>query len=118
MNARWNMLHAGAIALVALIGLQILWHAIVLPPPGERFLPTLALSVLPLVPGAWIARRNLRRGTLIGGIVCLFYFCHGVGAAWDDDATARGLAFVEIALSLVVIGVLGWDARHYKRPAK
>jgi uncharacterized membrane protein len=65
----------------------------------------------------WIAPGNLRRGVLVGGIVCLFYFCHGVSIAWDD-ASARGLAILEIALSLIVIGALGWDARHYKRPPK
>jgi uncharacterized membrane protein len=117
MKTRWNILHAGILALAALLALQILWHAWLFPPPAERFWPTLALSMLPLVPGVWIAPGNLRRGVLVGGIVCLFYFCHGVSIAWDD-ASARGLAILEIALSLIVIGALGWDARHYKRPPK
>jgi uncharacterized membrane protein len=117
MKSRWNVLHLGGLALAALIGLQILWHAFVLPPPTRHFWPTLTLSILPLVPGAWIAFGNLRRGILVGGIVCLFYFCHGVSVAWDDS-TARGMALLEIALSLIVIGALGWDARGYKRPRK
>jgi len=51
---------------------------------------------------------------LIGGIVCLLYFCHGVSAAYGD-AAARLPALAEIALTLIVIGALGWDARHYQR---
>lgn len=69
------------------------------------------------VAGLWTCRRNLRRGVLIGGIVGLFYFCHGVSVAWDD-APARIPALIEIALTLLVIGASGWDARKYKRPAK
>lgn len=111
------MLHAGMLALAALLALQILWHAWIFPPsPAQRW-PTLALCVLPLVPGLWIAIRNLRRGVLVGGIVCLFYFCHGISAAWGD-AAVRALACVEIALTMIVIAALGWDARHYKRPPK
>ena len=117
MKSHWNILHAGALALAALLVLQILWHGWLLPPPAAQRWPTLALALLPLVPGAWIARRNLRRGVLVGGIVGLFYFCHGVSAAYADTA-ARSLAFAEIALTLIVIAALGWDARHYKRPPK
>ncbi|HMM57191.1 MAG TPA: DUF2069 domain-containing protein [Rudaea sp.] len=117
MKARWNILHAGTLALVALLALQILWHGWLLPPSAAQRWPTLALAVLPLIPGVWIARHNLRRGVLVGGIVCLFYFCHGVSAAYSD-ASARWLAGLEIFLSLVVIAALGWDARHYKRPRK
>lgn len=117
MKAHWNMLLAGALALAALFVLQILWHAWLLPPPAAQHWPTLALSALPLVPGLWIAFVDLRRGVLVGGIVCLFYFCHGVSAVWGDPPT-RALACAEIVLTLIVIAGLGWDARHYKRPPK
>lgn len=117
MKMRWTILHTGILALAALLVLQILWHAWMFPPPAAQRWPTLAVCVLPLVPGLWIAGRNLRRGVLVGGIVSLFYFCHGVSAAWGDP-TARALACAEIALTLAVIAALGWDARHYKRPAK
>ena len=117
MKPRWNILHAGIAALAALLALQILWHGWLFPPPPAQRWPTLALSVLPLVPGLWIAARNLRRGVLVGGIVSLFYFCHGISAAWGDPSM-RALACVEIVLTLIVIAALGWDARHYKRPSK
>lgn len=117
MKMRWTILHTGVAALAALLALQILWHAWIFPPPVAQRWPTIALSALPLVPGVWIAVRNLRRGVLVGGIVSLFYFCHGISAAYAD-AAARWLAFAEIALTLVVIAALGWDARHYQRPPK
>ena len=104
----------GACALAALLALQILWHAWLLPPPREQLGPTLALAIVPLLPGLWTCRNNLRRGVLIGGIVCLFYFCHGISAAYSDQQ-ARLFAFTEIALALLVIGASGWDARHYTR---
>lgn len=117
MKTHANILHAGIAALAALVVLQIAWHAWLFPPPAAQRWPTLALAVLPLVPGVWIAFRSLRRGVLVGGIVSLFYFCHGISAAWGDPPM-RALAWVEIVLTLIVIAVLGWDARHYKRPAK
>jgi uncharacterized membrane protein len=115
-RVRTGALHAGATALAALLVLQIFWHGWWLPPASAQRWPTLVLATVALLPGLWICRRNLRRGVLIGGIVCLFYFCHGVSAVYVDPA-ARWLALLEVALTLIVIGALGWDARHYKRKA-
>ena len=113
-----NVLHAGLAALIALIVLQIVWHAVLLPAPTPvQTGLTLIVAVVPLLPGLWTSRRNLRRGVLIGGIVCLLYFCHGVSTAYAD-AQARVPALLETALSLIVIAALGWDARHYKRKPK
>jgi uncharacterized membrane protein len=112
-----GVLHVGAVALAALALLHIVWHAWLLPPANSGIAATLALSIAPLLPGLWVCLRNLRRGVLIGGIVCLFYFCHGVTVAYAD-ASARLPALAEIALSLVVISALGWDARKYKRKSK
>lgn len=109
-------LWTGAAALVALAALQILWHAW-LQPPSAHLAATLAIAVVPLLPAIWTCGRRLRRGVLLGGIVCLFYFCHGVSVAYAD-ADARAPACVEIALTLIVIGALGWDARHYRRKPK
>lgn len=114
---RSDALHWGAAALATLLALQIVWHGWWLPSAAAGFWPALALAALPLVPGLWVARTDLRRGVLIGGIVCLFYFCHGVSTLYSD-APARIPAALEIALTLLVIGASGWDARHYKRAAK
>jgi uncharacterized membrane protein len=113
-TARFDALHIGALALIALFVLQLLWHGWLLPAAHTRFWPTLALSVVPLLPGLWTCAGNLRRGVLIGGIVCLFYFCHGISAMYGDTE-ARLLAAAEIALTLIVIATLGWDARTYRR---
>jgi uncharacterized membrane protein len=114
ITRRDGTLVIGACALAALLALQILWHAWLLPPAREQLGPTLALAIAPLLPGLWTCRNNLRRGVLIGGIVCLFYFSHGVSAVYSDQR-ARLLAVAEIALTLLVIGASGWDARHYQR---
>ena len=45
------------------------------------------------------------------GIVALFYFCHGVVAAWAIPA-ARLPALLEALLCVVLIGALGRDARR------
>jgi len=111
---RFGTLHWGAAALVALLALQIVWHGWWLPSAAADYWPALALAVLPLLPGLWVAGTDLRRGVLIGGIVCLFYFCHGVSLLYSD-AAARIPAALEIALTLLIIGASGWDARHYTR---
>jgi uncharacterized membrane protein len=112
-----DVLLVGAFALAALALLHVFWHVWLLPPPNARIAATVAVSVVPLLPGLWVCLGNLRRGVLIGGIACLFYFCHGVSVAYADPA-ARLPALAEIALSLTVIGALGWDARRYKRKSK
>ncbi len=104
----------GSVALASLALLQLAWHAWLDPAPVPRFWPTLVLAVAPLLPGLWTALRNPRRGVLIGGIVCLFYFSHAVAALYAGGAM-RWAALVELALALLVIGASGWDARGYRR---
>jgi uncharacterized membrane protein len=112
MTASRNALRFGAAMLLAQLVLQLIWHGWLA--PGSR--ATLAVAVLPLLPGIWIGLHNLRRGVLVGGIVSLFYFCHGVADWWDGNAALRGLASIEVLLSLALIGALYWDARGYTRP--
>jgi uncharacterized membrane protein len=99
-------LRVGAGALLALLIVQLAWHAWWTPTSRA----TLALSVLPLLPPLWLSLYKLRRGVLIGGIVCLFYFCHGI-VALRSDAVWRIFAAIEVMLCLVVIATLYWDAR-------
>jgi len=107
-------LRLGMAALLALVVLQIVWHTALAPAAGSRFWPTLSLAVAPLLPGVWICRHDVRRGVLVGGIVGLFYFAHGV-ALLLDPAAPRTAAAAEVLLTLVVIGTSGWDARAYRR---
>ncbi len=113
MSGSIAALRAGACALVAQVLLQLAWHAWLAPQSRAA----LALAVLPLLPPLWIARRNLRRGVLVGGIVSLFYFCHAV-AEWWSPAGRHAAATAEIALSLAVIAGSFWDARGYRRPPR
>lgn len=117
MMDRLLSLRSGGSAALALLVLEICWHALLAPASAGLFWPSLALAVLPLVPGIWIARTNLRRGVLVCGIVGMFYFAHGVAELWGATVP-RALPGLEIALSLLVIAALGWDARNYKRPPK
>jgi len=107
-------LRSARLAALALLLLEIYWHAWLAPARANLFWPSLALAVAPLLPGLWVARTNLRRGVLICGIVCMFYFAHGVAELWSAT-TPRALPAAEIVLSLLVIAALGWDARAYKR---
>jgi uncharacterized membrane protein len=108
-----NPLRIGTVSLVALLAVEIVWHAWLFPPADHR-LSMLALTALPLALSLWIGVKNARRGVLVGGMFCLAYFSHGVSCAYSEPAS-RLLAVTEVGLSLVVIGVLGWDARGYRR---
>ncbi|HET7062857.1 MAG TPA: DUF2069 domain-containing protein [Rudaea sp.] len=102
-------LRFGAGALIAQLLLQMVWHAGLA--PVSR--PALALAVLPLLPGLWVCIRNLRRGLLIGGIVSLFYFCHGV-AELLGTGPSHLLAAIEVALAVAVVAALGWETLQRK----
>jgi len=102
-------LRIGAVALIAQLLLQFAWHAVLV--PASR--PALALALLPLLPGLWVCIRNLPRGVLIGGVVSLFYFCHGVVELLGPSA-ARLPAAAEVALAVAVVAALGWATRQRK----
>jgi len=100
-------LRFGAGALIAQLLLQFAWHAVLA--PVSR--PALALAVLPLLPGLWIGIRDLPRGVLIGGVVSLFYFCHGVVELLGASASHL-LAATEVTLAVAVVAALGWATRR------
>ena len=101
-------------ALVVLLALQLLWHAWLAPPKPGLLVPTLVLATAPLLLGLWIAAKSLRRGVLIGGMACLFYFSHGISELWSG-ALPRWPAAIEVVLALVVVLAMGWDVRASKR---
>ena len=113
MNGSPVALRVGAFAMIALAVLQMVWHQWMFP-SVHHAVGMFVLTTLPLLLATLLAVKQRRRGVLIGGILCLAYFAHGVTAAWSEPAS-RGLALIEIALALVVIGASGWDARGYKR---
>ena len=117
MTGSINALRAGLIAALALVLLEVVWHAWLAPAPESLFWPSLGLAVIPLIPGLSLVQTSLRRGVLVCGIVCLFYFAHGISELWSGTAPLLA-AVLEILFALIVIGSLGWDARGYRRPKK
>lgn len=109
-----SALRTAVAALIALLALQPVWHAWLAPPKPGLLAPTLILAMTPLLLSLWIAAKSLRRGVLIGGIVCLFYFSHGIAELWSGIPPSWP-AFAEVALALIVVFALGWEVRSNKR---
>lgn len=101
----------GVAAWIALVVLQFAWYLVIAPPVGASPWIALALTLPALVLPALALRGGLRRTLLWVGVAALFYFCHGVVAAWIAPA-ARVPALIESGLCVVVIGSLGWAVRR------
>ena len=104
----------GLLAWTALAALQVAWHAWLFP---SRLLPTLlvlAFTVMPLLLPLFALRR-VRRALLWVGMLSLFYFCHGVAEAWSSPSE-RALAWLEIILTLLLIGTLGAGVTGQRKP--
>jgi uncharacterized membrane protein len=106
-----SALRAGLGAWCALVLLQFAWYLWLAPPANARPALALALTLPPLLLPLLALRTSPRRALLWVGIVALFYFCHGVVAAWAIPA-ARMPALLEALLCVVLIGALGVDARR------
>jgi uncharacterized membrane protein len=103
----------GAIAWALLVALQFAWYLVIAPPNAGSPWVALALTLPALLLPLFALRSGLRRALLWVGVVALFYFCHGVVAAWIAPA-ARAPALIESLLCVVVIGSLGWSTRRDK----
>ncbi|WP_426269642.1 DUF2069 domain-containing protein [Dyella kyungheensis] len=95
----------GLLAWALLTVLQLLWHGWLFPAQSMSPMLVLVLTVVPLLLPLF-ALRDVRRALLWVGILSLFYFCHGVSEAWSAPGE-RWLAWLEIGLTLTLIGVLG-----------
>lgn len=109
-----NPLRIGCIAWAALVLLQLVWYLWLAPPAGGSAAFALLLTLPPLLLPLLALRTGTRRALLWVGIVALFYFCHGIVAAWVIPV-ARLPALLEVLLCIVLIGTLGWDARGHRR---
>jgi len=105
----------GLLAWALLTVLQLLWHGWLFPAQSMSPLLVLALTVVPLLLPL-LALRDVRRALLWVGILSLFYFCHGVSEAWSAPGE-RWLAWLEIVLTLTLIGVLGAGVKR-RRPTQ
>lgn len=107
----------GFAAWAGLVLLHTAWYLWLAPPANGSPWLAVALMVVPLLLPLRALRASAQRALLWVGILALFYFCHGVVAAWGEPQV-RALAWIEILLCLALIGVLGWESRNYKRPRK
>ena len=91
----------GFAAWAALALLQIAWHAWLLPPARMPVAVVLLIALLPLaIP--LLYWRTPARALLLAGMICLFYFCHGVAEAYAAPRE-RLFAWIEIVLAMIVI---------------
>jgi len=104
---------AGFACWAGLVALHIAWLGWFTPPAGHASWAAIVCVLVPLLLPL-LALRQPMRALLWVGILCLFYFCHGVAIAWADPAQ-RLFAWLEIGLCVALIGSLGWGARSYKR---
>jgi uncharacterized membrane protein len=100
----------GLAAWAVLTLLQLAWHGWLYPPQSMPMGVLLGITVVPLLLPL-LAVRDVRRALLWVGILSLFYFCHGVSEAWSA-AGERWLAWIEILLTLTLIGTLGLGVRR------
>jgi len=101
-------------AWAALVALQPAWYLWLAPPANGQSGFALALTLPALLLPLLALRRGVSRALLWIGIVALFYFCHGVVAAWTTPA-ARVPALVEAALCVALIGAMGLRVRDDRK---
>lgn len=104
-------LGVGLAAWALLVLLQPAWYLWLAPPTGGHPLFALLLTLPPLLLPLFALRSGARRALLWVGLLTLFYFCHGIVAAWVVES-ARVPALIEVLLCVALIGALGVDARR------
>jgi uncharacterized membrane protein len=104
----------GVLAWVALIALQFAWYLVIARPEGASPWIAIALMVPALLLPLFALKNGVRRALFWVAVLALFYFCHGIVAAWIAP-NARMPAIVECALCVVVICTVGWIGRREKR---
>ncbi|HET7844548.1 MAG TPA: DUF2069 domain-containing protein [Xanthomonadales bacterium] len=104
----------GAIALFALFLLQVAWHAWWLPPVRMPAWLVATLFAAPLALALALWAKRPARGLLVGGMLGLFYFCHGLAEAWADPR-ARVAGLLEAALVVALVAAPAADAIAARR---
>ncbi|MCC4588187.1 DUF2069 domain-containing protein [Xanthomonas sp. NCPPB 1067] len=88
-----------AAALLALAALFVIWFH----DDAHRTAALLVFALPPALMGALAVRSA--RARFWAGVFALGWFSHGVMAAWSQP-DARGLAWLELLLALLVIGLV------------
>ncbi|HMB55738.1 MAG TPA: DUF2069 domain-containing protein [Arenimonas sp.] len=102
-----------ALGIVALLALQWLWHAWLLPPERVDARVVAFLFSLPILPAAILVVLRHRQAGYWGGIAALLYFCHGISETWAQPSSWP-LALTETGLSLWIILAANWSGLRAK----
>lgn len=104
----------GVAAWIALVALQLAWYLAIAPPATGSPWLALALTLPALLLPLLALRTGLARALFWVAVVALFYFCHGVVAAWTSPE-ARIPAIVECVLCVVSIFAIGAIGKRDRR---
>jgi uncharacterized membrane protein len=105
-----NALHKIAIAaLIALAALQVVWYGWWSPPISISKWAAISFALIWFAPPLLAARIDAEHGLLVGALIALLFFSHGVMQAWASVAD-RVPALIEIALSTIVVACAGWPS--------
>jgi uncharacterized membrane protein len=113
-----NPLHRAALfGLCALAALQVIWYGWWVPVTGISKPAAISLALVWFALPLLAARRDTESGLLVGALVSLLFFSHGVMEVWANQA-ARLPALIEIALSLGIVTCAGWPSWQQARARK
>lgn len=104
--------HVPPVALAAQGLLQMYWHGWAAPGAAFPAWFVVSFALLPLaalIPAAWHSRKRM---LLVGGIVSLLYFSHGVMELWSSPSM-RPLAALEVLFAIAAI----FGLRKIPKPA-
>jgi len=105
------------LAFWLLLLLQPLWHLWWSPPRiMAPWLATLLLTVPLLLPAIGLVR-GWPNALFWGGVAALLHFCVGVSELAGDPSVTR-LALAQIALTLGLIGGIGWHGLQQRKRAR
>lgn len=97
-----------AAAILALAALQWAWHGWLAAPASAPAWAMALLFTLPLLPALLLLVLGHRRAGFWGAVAALFYFSHGVMAAWVEPGV-RNLALAQAVLSATLVLAASWD---------
>ena len=97
---------------LALIALQIVWHALLPPPHGSGNWILAALAVVPLLlPLKGVLQGSLRSMTWAGYLVML-YLVIGIMEAWANPAQRLAALLQVVLVAVFVVSVLVFSRRQ------
>ena len=105
-----NLSHRIAvIALCALAALQVAWYGWWSPPTEISKSAAISFALVWFALPLLAARVDAGRALLVGALLALLYFSHGVMQAWAS-VSDRMPALIEIFLSSVIVVCAGWPS--------